>query len=242
MPYVYLIHEESMPRNHYKIGMTNRNSYERLSEYGMPEIICIQQVENPADVEKIIIKEFTQRYGSPVRGRETFKGTKRELHRCFMTILNNIKFNRPTTCPVTDDIDRRHRWELETADPKTFNENYCLVCEESTLDDNGIPLPNVLLCGDGINKGCNRDCHLHCANLISVPDDDWYCCKCQSCDNNHKKTCWSIANTRRELEEKFALDRWEGEQSEWVQTIVQPMVNRMGLFEILERKIKTRVC
>ena len=182
----------------FKIGMSKRKSIERFKEYGTPEIICVNQVNDALAVERMLIQEFTEHFGPPVKGRETFKGKRQEIYNCFMKVINSVKFNKLTLSHDADK-DRQHRFELELADQKTFNDNYCIVCGKSTLDKNGNPIPNVLLCGDGKSKGCDRDCHLTCAKLTSIPSLDWYCSKCDSYDNNHKKTCWSIANTIRNL-------------------------------------------
>mmetsp|Transcript_13210 Transcript_13210/g.25251 ORF Transcript_13210/g.25251 Transcript_13210/m.25251 type:complete len:167 (+) Transcript_13210:247-747(+) len=53
----------------------------------------------------------------------------------------------------------------------------CVVCEKDDNED------MLLLCGTDESeakvKGCNRSHHTFCVGLDKVPDDDWFCERCE---------------------------------------------------------------
>ena len=89
--------------------------------------------------------------------------------------------------------------ELEEAEM-----DVCMVCMKSTLDENGDPIKDVLLCGDGECKGCDRECHLACSGLSEVPADgiDWFCVDCV-------KDMAKAKNIKREAKAKDLISKEE---------------------------------
>lgn len=63
----------------------------------------------------------------------------------------------------------------EEEDDPLVEDIYCSVCGK--LDDEAV----MLLCGNDEGKGCGEGTHIYCCSppLEKVPDEDWFCSKCQ---------------------------------------------------------------
>ena len=52
-------------------------------------------------------------------------------------------------------------------------ENFCVVCDQTTIKPDGRPLPGVILC-----DLCDCETHLACAGVDAVPAGDFSCVVC----------------------------------------------------------------
>ncbi|CAF2388938.1 unnamed protein product [Rotaria sp. Silwood2] len=85
-----------------------------------------------------------------------------------------------TLLPIdNDDNDTKNNvyWKYENNNNKTMTNHEelvggCCVCS----DDQGFS-NNVLVYCDG--KGCTVACHTACYGIVSIPDGDWYCRRCE---------------------------------------------------------------
>jgi hypothetical protein len=77
---IYLIQPpQCVGTNCYKIGMSNSNTI-RIRDYGSGCInIVSRECGNPLVVEKELIAVFTERFGSSVKGKEWFNGSKLDM-------------------------------------------------------------------------------------------------------------------------------------------------------------------
>ena len=96
--YVYLIREREFARLNepvYKIGKSYEQKYARLDKYPKwSEIISIMEVSDEDKIEKIMIKEFSEKFTKSKYGNEYFEGDRLEIKREFNRIVVEEDWNK----------------------------------------------------------------------------------------------------------------------------------------------------
>jgi hypothetical protein len=122
--YIYIIQvEEDFETDIYKIGRTYHNPFKRFQGYsGKIRIIQFNAVIDSKKTERTLIAEFKKKFGTPVRGREYFKGNLNNM----IEIFNKIVEEDRHTFKI-DEEQKRHLQMNKSEKYKKINTLKCLL-------------------------------------------------------------------------------------------------------------------
>jgi len=141
MGIVYLIQPAVyVGTNYFKIGMSSKDTIDRIKSYKLhTKVLCIYNCDEPENVEKKLIKYFTEKY-KVIKGKEYFDAInidKTLLQKEFMNVINedqenchsmgNLSGHNETVKPIIENTSKKMMHKLLKVSNEWWYKKDCIL-------------------------------------------------------------------------------------------------------------------